>query len=186
HATWRSPARTEPLHGTAAVRRLYDAIILYDGSPCTRHVVTNLVVELRGADRAGARSYFTVFQGRPDFPLQPIIVGRYHDAFARVDGAWRFADSVILSDLIGDLSRHLRAFARSTSLLAGPWRGPRPCAGPRWSAGPPGSRRTADPCRRWRVSSPRGPLHLCPPRRRRRRRRRTRWRSPRRCRERRR
>ena len=93
HATWRSPARAEPLHGTAAVRRLYDAIILYDGSPCTRHVVTNLVVELRGADRAVARSYFTVFQARPDFPLQPIIVGRYHDAFARVDGAWRFADA---------------------------------------------------------------------------------------------
>ena len=109
HATWRSPARPEPLHGTAAVRRLYDAIILYDGSPCTRHVVTNLVVELRGADRAQARSYFTVFQARPDFPLQPIIAGRYHDAFACVDGAWRFADRLILSDLIGDLSRHLRA-----------------------------------------------------------------------------
>jgi len=109
HATWRSPARTEPLHGTAAVRRLYDAIILYDGSPCTRHVVTNLVVELRGPDRAVAWSYFTVFQARPDFPLQPVIVGRYHDAFARMDGAWRFADRLILSDLIGDLSRHLRA-----------------------------------------------------------------------------
>ena len=108
HATWRSPTRTEPLHGTAAVRRLYDAIILYDGSPCTRHVVTNPVVELQGVDRAVARSYFTVFQARPDFPLQPILVGRYHDAFARADGAWRFADRLIVSDLIGDLSRHLR------------------------------------------------------------------------------
>jgi hypothetical protein len=26
----------------------------------------------------------------------------------RVDGAWRFADRLILSDLVGDLSRHLR------------------------------------------------------------------------------
>ena len=69
-------------------------------------MVTNLV-ELRGVDRAVARSYFTVFQAPPDFPLQPIVIGRYHDAFARVDGAWRFADR--LSDLIGDLSRHLRA-----------------------------------------------------------------------------
>jgi len=108
HATWRVPARTEPFSGSAAVRRVYDAVILYDGSPCTRHVVTNLVVELRGADRAVARSYFTVFQALPDFPLQPIIAGRYHDAFERVDGTWRFADRLILSDLIGDLSRHLR------------------------------------------------------------------------------
>ena len=102
------PRRAEPLSGSAAVRRVYDAVILYDGSPCTRHVVTNVVIELRGADRAEARSYFTVFQALPDFPLQPIIAGRYHDAFERVDGVWRFADRLILSDLIGHLSRHLR------------------------------------------------------------------------------
>ena len=108
HATWRVPQSPEPFSGSAAVRRVYDAVILYDGRPCTRHVVTNLGVELRGADRAVARSYFTVFQALPDFPLQPIIAGRYHDAFERVNGAWRFADRVILSDLIGDLSRHLR------------------------------------------------------------------------------
>ena len=108
HATWRVPQSPEPFSGSAAVRRVYDAVILYDGRPCTRHVVTNLVVELRGDDRAVARSYFTVFQALPDFPLQPIIAGRYHDAFERVNGAWRFADRVILSDLIGDLSRHLR------------------------------------------------------------------------------
>ena len=27
--------------------------------------------------------------------------------FERVDGVWRFADRLIFSDLIGDLSRHL-------------------------------------------------------------------------------
>jgi ketosteroid isomerase-like protein len=109
HATWRSPARAEPLRGAAAVRRAYDVVLLYDGSPCTRHVVTNVVVELNGADRAVARSYFTVFQTRPDFPLQAILVGRYHDAFARMGGAWQFTDRLILPDLPGDLSRHLRA-----------------------------------------------------------------------------
>jgi len=108
HATWRVPARAEPFVGSAAVRRVYDAVILYDGRPCTRHVVTNLVIEPCDADRAETRSYFTVFQALPDFPLQPIIAGRYHDAFERVDGVWRFADRLILSDLIGDLSRHLR------------------------------------------------------------------------------
>ena len=108
HATWRVPTIAEPLRGSAAVRRVYAMVILYDGSPCTRHVVTNLVVEPRDPDRAVARSYFTVFQALPDFPLQPIIAGRYHDAFERVAGVWRFADRLILSDLIGDLSRHLR------------------------------------------------------------------------------
>ncbi len=69
--------------------------------PATRHVVTNLVVELEPPDRAQARSTFTVFQARPDFPLQPIICGRYHDTFERVAGAWRFADRLIVPELIG-------------------------------------------------------------------------------------
>lgn len=109
HATWRSPARAEPLRGAAAVRGAYDGVLLYDGIPSTRHVVTNLVVEIESPDRARAHSYFTVFQARPDFPLQAIICGRYHDAFERADGTWRFADRLILPDLIGDLRRHLRA-----------------------------------------------------------------------------
>jgi ketosteroid isomerase-like protein len=107
-ATWRSPARPEPLRGAAEVRRAYETVILYDGVPATRHVVTNLVVELRGPDRATARSCFTVYQARPDLPLQAIVCGRYHDAFERVDGAWRFADRLVLPDLVGDVSRHLR------------------------------------------------------------------------------
>ena len=110
HATWRSPARTEALRGAEQVRHAYDGVLLYDGIPATRHVVTNLVVEIEPPDRARARSYFTVFQARrPEFPLQPIISGRYHDTFERVDGVWRFADRLILPDLIGDLRHHLRA-----------------------------------------------------------------------------
>jgi 3-phenylpropionate/cinnamic acid dioxygenase small subunit len=108
HATWRSPARAEPLRGAEQVRGAYDGVLLYDGIPATRHVVTNLVVEVEPPERARARSYFTVFQARPDFPLQAIICGRYHDAFERAGGGWRFADRLILPDLIGDLSRHLR------------------------------------------------------------------------------
>jgi 3-phenylpropionate/cinnamic acid dioxygenase small subunit len=107
-ATWRSPARPEPLRGVAEVRRAYDAVILYDGIPCTRHVVTNVAVELSAPDHATARSYFTVFQARPELPLQAIIVGRYHDTFTRAGGAWRFTDRLILPDLIGDLRHHLR------------------------------------------------------------------------------
>ena len=108
-ATWRTPARAQPLRGTAAVRRAYDGVLLYDGRPSTKHVITNVTIDIAAdAATASARSYFTVLQARPGLPLQPIICGRYHDAFARSAGGWRFADRLILSDLIGDLSRHLR------------------------------------------------------------------------------
>lgn len=79
-----------------------------DGTPGTKHVTTNLIIDVdEGAGRATCRSYYTVLQAGPD-GVQPIIAGRYHDAFAYVEGAWRFTDRLIYSDLIGDLSRHLR------------------------------------------------------------------------------
>ena len=59
----------------------------------------------------GVRSrscYFTVLQAVPGLTLQPILAGQYHDEFERVDGDWRFTDRVILPDLIGDLSHHMR------------------------------------------------------------------------------
>jgi 3-phenylpropionate/cinnamic acid dioxygenase small subunit len=109
HGTWSSPGRGTPLRGAEQVRRAYDGVILYDGIPSTKHVISNVTIEIAddGAT-ATARSYFTVLQARPDLPLQPIIAGRYHDRFERADDAWRFADRQIIPDLIGDLSRHLR------------------------------------------------------------------------------
>jgi 3-phenylpropionate/cinnamic acid dioxygenase small subunit len=107
-ATWGSPGRGTPLRGAEQVRRGYDGVILYDGVPCTKHVISNVTIEIAddGAT-ATARSYFTVLQARPDLPLQPIIAGRYHDRFERADARWRFAERQIIPDLIGDLSRHL-------------------------------------------------------------------------------
>ena len=57
---------------------------------------------------ARTRSYFTVYQGTQALPLQCVIAGRYHDRFEKVDGAWRFCDRLILGDLQGNLSQHLR------------------------------------------------------------------------------
>jgi 3-phenylpropionate/cinnamic acid dioxygenase small subunit len=108
HATWRSSIRDDVLRGTEQVRHAYDGVVLYDGIPSTKHVISNVSVEIDdGGSTATARSYFTVLQGGPDLPMQPIIAGRYHDRFKRIDGGWRFADREILPDLIGDLSRHL-------------------------------------------------------------------------------
>lgn len=110
HATWGSPGRGEALRGAAQVRRGYDGVILHeDGTPQTKHVISNVIVEVDGgAGSAAARSYFTVLQARPGLPLQPIIAGRYHDRFERAGGQWRFSERMIIPDLIGDLSQHLR------------------------------------------------------------------------------
>ncbi len=80
-----------------------------DGTPKTKHVTTNLIVDVdEDAGTATARSYYTVLQAVPGvLPLQPIIAGRYRDRFARVDGRWRFAQRHMLVDLVGDLSQHL-------------------------------------------------------------------------------
>lgn len=96
--------------GHDAVRALYTGTVrVYaDGTPHTRHVTSNVVIEIdEGADVARARAYFTVLQQVDDFPLQPIVSGRYRDRFARVDGRWRFAERHMTIDLVGDVSRHL-------------------------------------------------------------------------------
>ena len=60
------------------------------------------------AGTASARSYFTVFQARPELPLQAIIAGRYQDRFTRRNGVWSFAERVIVIELVGDLRCHLK------------------------------------------------------------------------------
>ena len=103
------------LKGAAALEKTLRAMVrLYDGVPATKHVTTNVVVEV-GADGASAvaRSYFTVLQALADFPLQVVVAGRYADRFARDGETWRFVERVVSMDLIGDLSRHLSHFARS-------------------------------------------------------------------------
>jgi 3-phenylpropionate/cinnamic acid dioxygenase small subunit len=78
-----------------------------DGTPHTKHVTTNLMIDVDDArEHATCRSYFTVFQQTDEVPLQPIVSGRYHDEFARaVD--WRFTRRHMIVDLVGDLSKHL-------------------------------------------------------------------------------
>jgi 3-phenylpropionate/cinnamic acid dioxygenase small subunit len=97
--------------GRKAIEKLLrDGVIVYDdGTPRTKHVTTNLVIEVdEEAGTAVSRSYFTVLQALPDLPLQPIVSGRYHDRFARRDGQWHFVQRSVRTDLVGDVSRHLR------------------------------------------------------------------------------
>ena len=80
-----------------------------DGTPRTKHVVTNPIIEVdETAGTASCRSYYTVLQQTDDLPLQPIVAGRYHDRFQRVDGEWRYVfRDYSLMDMIGDVSHHL-------------------------------------------------------------------------------
>lgn len=80
-----------------------------DGTPRTKHVITNPIVEIdEAAGAATCRSYYTVLQSTPAVPLQVIAAGRYHDKFERVDGTWRFSyRDYSLFDLPGNLSDHL-------------------------------------------------------------------------------
>ena len=88
---------------------LSQRVILHAGIPRTRHVTTNLIVDVdETAGLATARSYFTVVQATEQLPLQPIVAGRYHDRFRYDAGRWRFDERLIFVDLIGDLRQHLR------------------------------------------------------------------------------
>jgi 3-phenylpropionate/cinnamic acid dioxygenase small subunit len=97
-------------HGKDEVRDMYDVVIIYpDGTPKTRHVTTNLIIDVdEDAGTGTCRSYVTVFQQTDDFPLQPVYQNRYEDRFVREDGAWRFEHRLMCDHRPADTSRHLR------------------------------------------------------------------------------
>ena len=81
---------------------------LYDNSPRTRHVTANPVITV-DVDTATCTSSYIVFQGVDDFPLQPIVSGRYADTFTCDEaGRWHWTERRYAIDHAGDLSHHLR------------------------------------------------------------------------------
>ena len=82
---------------------------LYDGRPGTKHVTTNVQIEVdEVAGTAWAKSAYVVFQATPNLKLQPIITGRYSDEFGRgPNGYWHFTVRRFAVDSMGDLSQHL-------------------------------------------------------------------------------
>ena len=78
----------------------------HGNTPRTRHLVLNPIVDIDGG-RATARSTFCVVQNTDTVPLQPIVVGRYADAFARDDRGWYFTERTVDVEMVGDVSEHL-------------------------------------------------------------------------------
>jgi hypothetical protein len=99
-----------PLRGAEAFKEFIESgVQFYDGIPATKHVVSNVLVEIdNGYRSATARSYYTAFQAGPELPLQPILAGRFHDRLHRDDDSWYIVERVIYADLIGDLRYHIK------------------------------------------------------------------------------
>ncbi len=78
----------------------------HGNTPRTRHLVLNPIVDVD--DRtATARSTFCVIQNTETVPLQPIVVGRYFDAFSCDDAGWYFTERQVEVEMVGDMSAHL-------------------------------------------------------------------------------
>lgn len=108
--------------GAEAVAAFYAAgTQVHDGSPRTKHLVANTVLDDPAADgTVTARSSYLVLQAVDGLALQPVITGRYVDSFApgttgtgtatggSGPGGWHFVERRFAVDLVGDLSHHLR------------------------------------------------------------------------------
>jgi ketosteroid isomerase-like protein len=99
------------IEGRDAVRAHYvNNLRMHPDGLRTKHVTTNAIAEVdEDAGTATCRSYCMVLQASsPEVALQPIWAGRYHDSFVRVDGEWRFRTRHFITDLVGDMSEHLK------------------------------------------------------------------------------
>ncbi|MCY1414205.1 hypothetical protein D3C76_669410 [compost metagenome] len=117
HAQIKLQAGHERVGATELLRIFREQVKIYPcGTPRTKHLVTNPMIEVdEESHRATARSYYTVLQGTDGLQLQPIATGRYHDAFERIDGIWRFSfRDYSMLDMVGNLSCHLNGAPSAT------------------------------------------------------------------------
>jgi 3-phenylpropionate/cinnamic acid dioxygenase small subunit len=117
-------AEVKTSNGGEAVRGV-DAIVAQwstfnkvhaDGTLRTRHLITNVTIDIdEAAGTAGSTCYFMSFQATERTPLQPIVGGRYHDRFSRIDGTWAFVERFIQVDQVGDVSDNLNIVLEASS-----------------------------------------------------------------------
>ena len=67
------------------------------------HVVSNILIDLDGPDRAHVESYFTAYQrgaGADGVVRQFLLTGRYCDRFEARQGEWRIAERLVVYDWV--------------------------------------------------------------------------------------
>ncbi|GAA3712978.1 nuclear transport factor 2 family protein [Gordonia hankookensis] len=97
--------------GAAHVRAMFEAMVIVhpDGTPRTRHLITNPIIEFDGPDHAHVRSCYTVLQQR-DGRIEIVASGRHLDTVTRRAEGWIFSSRDYgYLDFVGDTSDHLRA-----------------------------------------------------------------------------
>jgi 3-phenylpropionate/cinnamic acid dioxygenase small subunit len=111
HATLTFEGYGDAVSGAGAIQALYTRSTrrYEDGTPRTKHVMTNVIVDVADdGEHAASRSYFTVFQAVPGaLTLQPVIAGRYRHTYELVQGHWRVTAMHVMIDLMGELGAHM-------------------------------------------------------------------------------
>lgn len=92
--------------GSEAVAAMYRDSVVFTDQIDTLIFTSNLQIEVDG-DQASSKAYFAALH-QGDGAILPVIAGRYHDRFRKIDGTWWFEERRMLPDLKGDLSTHLR------------------------------------------------------------------------------
>lgn len=107
-ATWRSGHTGEIRRTPEEVRAVYERVVLHGGSPRTRHLASNLTIDIvDGADDATGRCCYTVLQGlHPGGSIEAILSETCEDRYHRGTDGWHLTDRLFHVDLAADLSQH--------------------------------------------------------------------------------
>jgi 3-phenylpropionate/cinnamic acid dioxygenase small subunit len=100
-ATWRSATTGAVRRTPEEIRAVYEGLMPAEGRPRTRHVITNLVIDMaRGADEATGRCSYTVLQAaEPSQPIRVLVAGRYDDRYRHGVDGWHLTDRLFHVDL---------------------------------------------------------------------------------------
>src|SRR5262245_47399112 len=103
HSTWRGDVNRPVLRGSAEVRPVYERLLAALGSLRTKHLLTNLTVQIDASfTSASSHCYWTVLQNaEPGAAIDITLAGQYTDRLEKVGGKWRFADRLTTTDLFG-------------------------------------------------------------------------------------
>lgn len=106
HGRITSEGNPNTYEGRDGVTAMYrDSLVLGEKVPDTLIFTSNLQIEVDG-DAASGKAYFlAVHEGSAG--LGPVLGGRYHDRYRKVEGRWCFEHRHMFPDLQGDLTTHL-------------------------------------------------------------------------------